>query len=144
MVISINGIESQRSDVIKIINDQTIGKSTLENLAGNILVYIIYSLCLFLSIVNVSKSPTILSFIALGAISFGISVVCMQKQYQTFFFIFMVITLGLMIINLLEVTLIKIFGNEDKYSHESLKKEIYKEYTFQRIYNRPSLNWVFL
>ena len=142
LIISINGIESQRSDVIRIIDDQTANESTLEILSGTILVYLVYGLCIFLSIVNISRSPTILNFLALGGVSFGIAVVSIQKQYQTFFFIFMIITLGFLIINLVEITLIKIFGNEDKFSHESLKKEIFKEYTYQRLYHKPSIKWV--
>ena len=142
LIISVNGIESQRSGVITVINDQYAKKSDFERFTPSILLCLVYALSLFLCLINIAKTHSLLSLIGLISVSLGIALVCFQIQYQSYFSIFMLTTFGLLAINLIEVIFIKIFGNEEKSSHQLIKKEIFHEYTYQQMYHKPSTKWV--
>lgn len=142
LIISVNGIESQRSGVISVVDDPYVNKNPLAKYSSTVLIYIVYAFSLYLAFVNICKSPSFMSIIAILLVSFGITLVSLQGNYQSYFSIFMFITFGLMVINLAEMILIKCCGNEDERSHQYLKYKIFHEYTFQRLFHRPSANWV--
>ena len=141
LVISVNGIESERSGVITIVDDPDFGKSPIERVASIILIYVVYFLSVYLAFVNISRSPSIFSVIALGVVIFSIVLVNLEHKNDSTLSIFLFTIFGIMLINLAEIIFVKLFGYEETFSHQFLKENVFIEYTFQRMYHRPSASW---
>lgn len=144
LILTVNGIESKRSNVIEVVDIPNPNQTFLEKYSTSILMIILYPLCLFVCLVNLIEYHVYISFIAIIFDAAAIYMVFIQTAYEIYFVVFMLITLFLLTINLLIVIYMKLFGEEAKLTHEFYKRAIYHEYTFQRIFNRPSMEWVYM
>ena len=142
LVVSINGVESKLSGVIKVENYEK--KTTFVKILPILSPLVIYTLCVIICIANIMHSNSLWAVLAGLLAIFGIVLFANPKVYQPFFLIIMLATLTIIVINMVGVIVLRFVGNGEALSDYEIRKAIYHEYTYQRIFKHPSNSWVSL
>ena len=144
LVVSLNGIESERSGVITVNNDLSQIQSDIQGALPAIYTYTIYIMCAMVCVVNLTYGYSAFAILGLTITIFGLLLYCFPTNYQLYYVIIMIVSISFILINLLQVVYLKLCCGSQRVSHEALKKEIYHEYVYQRMYGKPSIAWVLL
>lgn len=144
LVFSLNGIESERSGVITITNDLSHIQNDVEGSFPAIYSITMYVMCFAICVVNLTFGYSVFAILGLSITIFGLLLYCLPTNYQLYYVIIMIVSISFILINLLQVVYLKLCCGSERISHEAIKKAIYAEYVYQRLYGKPSNAWVLI
>jgi len=137
----INGIESPLSGVISV--NKFIEGGHYQEVTPLLCTITVYALCVLLVLANLPSMWSYSPLITICVSGYAIYLFAFTKYYASYFCYIMISLIGLIVVQQL-TQLIGVIKAKRKYlTHKAMKQQIFYEYTFRRIFNTPTVAWVF-